>query len=119
MSRFVHMKGLSIGNECFMNVDELKLIGFSLLESVVIGSESFTKKKNGWGKDPNRHFYLMNCPKVKTLKIGSRSFSDYTVCEIENVNALETIEIGDLTTKWSENFAYASLELRSVTMENE
>ena len=102
-----------------MNVDELKLIGLNLLESVVIGSKSFTKKKDGFGKDSNRHFYLKNCPKVKSLKIGFRSFSDYTVCEIENVNALETIEIGDLTTKWSENFAYASLELRSATMENE
>ena len=42
--------------------------------------------------------------------MGRYSFSDYTVCEIENVDALEVIEMGDLN-KDSYNFYYASLEL--------
>ena len=44
--------------------------------------------------------------------MGPRSFSDYSVCEIENVDSLEVIEMGYLD-KWSYNFFFASLELKS------
>ena len=40
------------------------------------------------------------------------SFSDYSVIEIENVNSLELIEMGDMDNT-SNNFFYASLELKS------
>ena len=113
MTRFVNLVGLVVGDESCMYVNELKLIGLSELESVEIGMNSFTKKKNSYGNDPNRHFYLKNCPKLKSLKMGRFSFSDYTVIEIENTDALETIEMGDLN-EWSANLEYASLELKSI-----
>ena len=50
---------------------------------------------------------------MKSLKIGNNSFRDYTVREIENVDALEVIEIGDLNER-SYIFTYASLELKSI-----
>ena len=119
LSRFQYLKELVVGNESFMYVNELKLIGLHYLESVDIGMNSFTKQKNSWGNDPNRHFYLKDCPKLKSLKIGRYSFSDYTVCEIENVDALEAIEMGE----WNEvslNFLYAStLELKSILIHSE
>ena len=119
LSRFGELVELKIGEACFMYVNELKLIGLSELESVEIGMNSFTKNKNSWGNDPNRHFYLKNCPKLKSLKMGRYSFSDYTVCEIENVDALEVIEMGDLND-WSCNFFYASvLELKSILIHSE
>ena len=96
-----------------MYVEEVKLIGLNELESVVIGENSFTQHKNGYGNGPNRHFYLKDCLKLKSLKIGRYSFSDYTVIEIENVDALEVIEIGDLNEE-SNNFYSASLQLSSV-----
>ena len=113
LSRFRRLKKLVIGDECFMNVNETRLTGLYYLESVVIGKNSFTQHKNSFGQDSNRHFYLKNCPKLKSLKVGRYSFSDYTVCEIENVDALEVVEIGDLN-ELSYNFAYASLELKSI-----
>lgn len=113
MSRFVNLQELSIGNGCFENVKELKLIGMNMLERVVIGENSFTKEKNSWGDDSERHFYLKNCPKVKELRVGRYSFSDYSVIEIENVNRLEVIEIGELSDV-SYNFYSASLRLRSM-----
>ena len=106
------LKSIVIGDECFENVNEVKLIGMKWLESVVIGKNSFTKKKNSYGYDPNRHFYLKNCEKLRELKMGRYSFSDYSVCEIENVPSLEVIEIGEVN-KVSDNFGYASLELKS------
>ena len=118
MTRFVNLVGLVVGDESCMYVNELKLIGLSELESVEIGMNSFTKYKNGWGNDPNRHFYLKNCPKLKSLKMGRYSFSDYTMIEIENVDALEVIEIGSLN-EWSSNFRDASLELKSILIHSE
>ena len=113
MSRFVNLQELSIGNGCFENVKELKLIGMNMLERVMIGENSFTKEKNSWGDDSERHFYLKNCPKVKELRMGRYSFSDYSVIEIENVDRLEVIEIGELSDV-SYNFYSASLRLRSM-----
>ena len=115
LSRFLQLKSLTVGDYCFSYVNGVKMIGLNELESVVIEMNSFTKFKNTWQitSDPNRHFYLKNCPNLKSLKIGRYSFSDYTVCEIENVNALEVIEMGDLN-KRSCNFYYASLELKSI-----
>ena len=118
MTRFVNLVGLVVGDESCMYVNELKLIGLSELESVEIGMNSFTKEKNGADSGYSGSLYLKNCPKLKSLKMGRYSFSDYTVIEIENVDALEVIEMGYLN-KWSYNFMYASLELKSVLIHRE
>lgn len=103
---------LQVGDECFENVEEVKLIGLEKLERVVIGKKSFTKEKNSFGNDPNRRFYLKNCEQLKELDFGRFSFSDYTTCEIENADCLERIKMGNIN-EWSYNFNYASLELKS------
>ena len=117
LTRFVNLKELIVGNDSLSNVNEVHLIGLSKLERVVIGMNSLTKFKNGWGNDSTRHFYLKDCPQLRELKIGRYSFSDYSTIEIENVNRLEVIEMGDLN-EWSYSFASASLELKSeIVME--
>ena len=113
LSQYKNLKSVVIEDDSYEFVEELKLTGLSELESVEIGENSFTQHKNDYGNDPNRHFYVKNCPKLKSLKIGCYSFMDYSVCEIENVNALEVIEMGKLNEK-SSNFWYASLELKST-----
>ena len=121
LSGFVYLKELTIGSKCFKFVNEVKLIGLSELDSVVIGDRCFTQYYNSFWDivpDPNRHFYLKNCPKLKSLKMGRFSFSDYSVCEIENVDALEEIEMGELN-EVSRNFRYASLELKSILIHSE
>ena len=111
------LKSIEIGDECFENVNEVKLIGLDRLERVVIGKNSFTKEgcdSNMNIMDANRHFHLKNCERLRELKIGSMSFSDYVTCEIKSVPSLEAIEIGEMNI-WSDscNFGYASLELKS------
>ena len=113
LSVYPRLKSLSVGGNAFKYVNELIIIGLSELESVEIGKNSFTQHKNDYGYDPNRHFYLKNCPKLKSLKMGHHSFSDYSVIEIENVDALEVIEMG------GSNFYYASLELKSILIHRE
>ena len=112
LERFVSLRVVEVGDECFENVEEVKLIGLNQLQSVVIGKKCFTKKKNSAGHDPNRHFYLKNCQRLRELKMGRYSFYDYSVCEIENVPSLEVIGMGELN-EWSSCFYYASLELKS------
>ena len=115
LGRFASLKVFEVGDECFKYVKEVKMIGLSQLERVVIGENSFMKDINVWSEftiSPDRHFYLKNCERLRELKIGRDSFSDYSVCEIENVPSLEVIEMGELH-KGSGNFCNASLELKS------
>ena len=112
--RFGLLKRIEIGDGCFECVKEVKLIGLSQLERVVIGKNSFTKCEKEYPEsiNPDRHFYLKDCERLRELKIGCYSFSDYSVCEIENVPSLEVIEMGDLREE-SDIFYFASLELKS------
>ena len=113
LTKYRDLKSVTIGGNSFSYVSELKIVGMEKLESVEIGMNSFTKEKYYYGNDPNRHFYLKDCPKLKSLEVGAYSFSDYSVIEIESVDALEVIKIGDLDY-WSNNFYHASLELKSI-----
>ena len=101
------VSSITVGNECFENVGELKLIGLSELETLVVGERSFTK--NNAGNDDSLKLCLKNCPKLRDLSIGSGSFSDYNVIEIENTG-LEEMNLVQGA------FSYASLELRSVSV---
>ena len=114
-SGFVKLRELKVDDCCFCKVEELKLIGLKALESVEIGQNSFAKHpyNTADGRDEKRHFYLKNCPRLKSLKIGYQAFMDYSVCEIENVDALEVIEMSDLSEE-SCSFWHASLELKSI-----
>ena len=117
LSRFSQLKVLEIGDHCFCYVKEVKLIGMSKLESVEIGKNSFTMKGRCC-RILDYGFHLRDCPKLKELRIGRSSFPEYSVCEIENVDALEVIEIGDLNER-SCNFYYGLLELKSILIYNE
>ena len=113
LTRFVNLRVFEVGDYSFSYVNEVHMIGLSELERVVIGEKCFTKHKDDYyGNDPSRHFYLKNCERLRELKMGRYSFSDYSVCEIENVPSLEVIEMGELKRN-SYNFYYASLELKS------
>ena len=112
LSLIPELRLLEVGDECFENVKEVKLIGLSQLERVVIGKNCFTKCKDNSVYNPNRRFCLKDCERVRELKIGCDSFADYSVCEIENVPSLEVIEMGELNED-SFNFFDASLELKS------
>ena len=107
LGRFTCLKVFVVGDKCFGNVKEMKLVGLDRLEMVVIGKNCFRENEN-----PDRYFYLKNCERVRELKIGCASFNDYSVCEIVNVPSLEVIEMGELN-EYSYNFHNASLELKS------
>ena len=114
LSGFVNLRKIKVGDECFIYVKKVNICGLRELESVCIGSKSFERD----GDSKGGSFCLKSCPRLKSLKIGRYSFSDYSVIEIEKVDALEVIEIGELN-EWSTNFWYASLELKSILIHSE
>ena len=117
---FFLLRELTVGNQCFKNVEVFKCRQLSALERVEVGANSFTLSvvQEDDLSDSNRFFFLDSCPKLRELKIGPFSFVDYALCEIENVDALEVIQIGELELN-SRNFESVSLELRSGRLHNE
>ena len=114
LSLMSSLKSVRVGSECFSYVEEVKMIGLSELESVVIGENSFYF----YDSTLCYCFCVKDCPKLKSLKMGKHSFIRYSTCVIENVNALEVIEIGDWSID-SNNFRPASLVLKSILIHSE
>lgn len=112
LSGYQNLITLEVKPCCFRNVKEVKLIGMERLSRVDIGFSCFTNHPNEGFYDPNRRFYLKHCPALKLFMLDYFSFSDYSVCEMEDLPSLEVIEMGRQNTN-SSNFQYASLELRS------
>ena len=100
------LQSIVIGNDCFKKVTELKLVGLSRLESVVVADNSFVR--SGYGSRASGVFQLKDCPKLKQLTTGSKSFTNYATCEIQGVDALESVDMGESA------FYSASLELKSM-----
>ena len=109
------LKVSEIGSHSFQSVETVKIVGLNELERVVIGKNCFTYEQEN-GPKPNHRFTLKDCEKLRELRIGSQSFMDYSVCEIESVDSLEVIEMGRLNDR-SSFFHYASLELKSCSDE--
>ncbi len=109
-SRFSNLTVIRIGSHSFRYVNEVRIVSLGQLEKVVIENGCFTKCDDSF--NPNRHFYLKNCERLRKLKIGCNSFSDYSVCEIDTLPSLEEIKIGILGASTA-SFSYSSLELNS------
>ena len=117
LTRFSQLQSLVIGHHCFAYVETVNITGLEELESIEIGESSFT---NWYSPDshPNRRVYVKDCPKLQSLRIGGYSFLDYSVLIIENVDALESIEFGEVEGE-SYSFNSASLELKSALIHSE
>ena len=109
-SRFSGLTVIRIGSHSLRYVNEVRIVSLGQLEKVVIENGCFTKCSDLF--NPNRHFYLKDCERLRKLKIGCYSFSDYSVCEIDSLPSLEVIMIGALGVNTC-SFFYASLELNS------
>ena len=104
-------KHLVIDNDNFANVDRFEIIGENTIESLRIGSNSFTKHKNSYGKDDSRSFKISNCDKLESIEIDQYSFSDYSgKFELTNIPSLKSLKIG-IIGKTSSNFYFSSFSV--------
>ena len=106
VSSFKCLRVFKVGDCSFAYVKEFKLVELNKLERVVIGMNCFSKDIS------SGHFSLKNCRQVKELKMGRYSFLGYSVCEIENDDSLEVIEIGELD-KQINNSYWSDSKLKS------
>ena len=112
LKHFTKLRNITVGDECFMYVGEVKIEGLKDLTAIQIGQNSFTTAIDSFAATYNS-FYLTGCPSIKSLTIGSFSFSTYRTCIISNVPSLEKIDMESQGTD-SYSFLYASLELKGI-----
>ena len=114
LTNYDNMILLDIGDDNLMYVNTFVIDGLNELRLLSIGNNSFTKKKNYWGKDKFRSFQLLNCGKLESIEIDRYSFSDYGGSfELRNLSKLYSINIGDTRSK-SYNFYGSSFEIGGI-----
>ena len=111
---FVHsLKRIVIGDDCFGSVRSFKLDGLNELESIVIGQKCFTYIKEyetiNYSKRMDGVCRIVNCPKLKSIRIGGYSFSDYRSFESSNLPSLQSIDTDGWCFYWTLSFSLTGL----------
>ena len=96
LSLLSKLKKLTVGDECFNEVERVKLNGLKELESVVVGKESFEFQGN-----KKTSFELKDCEKVKELIIGEESFNLFGKFSLENTPSMERIIMKGWNFYWA------------------
>lgn len=111
LSGLLRLKQIVIGDNSFGCVRLFELIGLKELESIVVGSCSFTYAKSDidvfYSTQADGLYRIADCPKLKTIQIGRHSFSDYCSLELKNLPSLQQVVIG-----WQCFYRAPVLELR-------
>ena len=95
-----------IGDYCFGQLRVFELDGLSELESVVIGQYSF--RTSGYARSDGS-YRIVNCPKLKSIQIGDKSFYDYHSFELSNLPSLHFIDIGYECFSYAPSFSLTGL----------
>lgn len=116
ITNYPNLKLINIGDECFTEAKEFIIYDLQNLQSLKIGSNSFTMFKNGFGNDVSKSFHIINCESLKSIEIGEYSFSDYGgQFELKNLSQLQSIQIGHINSN-SYNFYSSSFIIQSNLM---
>ena len=123
LNRFVNLKSIEIGNDCFESVQTFQIDGLNRLKRLKIGNNSFTQVKwndfkNDWYgsidncRNESKSFHILNCESLKVIEIGRYSFADFGgKFELRNLDNLESIKIGRIG-RGSANFYWSSFVIR-------
>ena len=100
---FHQLKSIEIVDKTFQHVREFVVEGLASLESVKIGDMCFRKDKKERNDGLCR---ITNCPNLRQLEIGYKSFVDVKSFELSNLNSIQSIKFG-----WG-CFYYADFSLK-------
>ena len=89
------LKRIVIGNHCFTKTRLFELDGLSQLESIVIGQYSFGSYYLSLMRETKGCYRILNCPKLKSIQIGSESFSNNYLFKLKNLPSLQSIQMGN------------------------
>ena len=86
------------------------------LQTIKIGKNSFTQRKNSNGNDESKSFHILNCESLESIEIGEYSFSDFGgEFELKNLTQLQSIQIGIIGST-SYNFYWSSFEIEGIEL---
>ena len=100
------LKSIVIGDNCFGNMRVFELDGLCELESVVVGQKSL---RMSGSERSDGSYQIVNCPKLKSIKIGYESFNDYHSFELNNLPSLQSIDMGEQSFYWAPLFSLTGL----------
>mgnify|MGYP004718225245 FL=1 len=110
-SLFLLLKEIIIGNSCFQYCIHFVVEGLNALERIQIGEWCFSYNSR-WNevrdsKSSQGVCRIRKCPKLKSIRSGDYSFSNYHSLELENLPSLETLEFGEKCCYASPEFILA------------
>ena len=116
-SRFTLVESIEIGDDCFGSVETFQIDGLNRLQTIKIGNNSFTNKKNRLGNDDSsKSFHILNCESLESIHIDADSFSDFGgEFELKNLPQLLSIQIGSVLGV-SNNFYNSSFVIRGIEL---
>ena len=108
LSSFKFLRSVVIGHYCFKYVQILSIVGLNWLESVSIGYRSFWDSSTSSLK--GSEFKIVNCPQLKSLSIGGRSFGRYNGFELSQLPQLKSIIVAsDFSFQYVPNVVFRSM----------
>ena len=90
LSSLKFLRSVVIGNSCFQYVRIFSIVGLNWVESVSIGEYSFGSTGSLL---VGSKFKIVNCPQLKSLSIGGRSFGRYNGFELSQLPQLNYVTI--------------------------
>ena len=116
-SRFSLLESIEIADDSFGSVSTFQIEGLNQLQTIKIGKNSFTQRKNGgYENDQSKSFHILNCESLESIQIGQYSFSDFGgEFELKNLTQLQSIQIGIIGST-SYNFYSSSFEIGGIFM---
>lgn len=108
LSSFKFLRSVVIGNSCFGYVLAFSIVGLNWLESVSIGYRSFWDSSTSSLK--GSEFKIVNCPQLKSLSIGDRSFGQYNGFELSQLPQLKSVVIdSDFSFRYVPNVVFRGM----------
>ena len=115
-SRFSLLESIEIGNDSFGSVSTFQIDGLNQLQTIKIGVNSFTQRKNNFGNNASKSFHILNCESLESIQIDLHSFSDFGgEFELKNLPQLQSIQIGRIGSN-SNSFRGSSFVIRGIEM---
>ena len=107
LSSFKFLRSVVIGNYCFYNVLAFSIVGLNWLESVSIGYRSFWDSSTSSLK--GSEFKIVNCPQLKSLSIGDRSFGQYNGFELSQLPQLISVVMNQYCFRYAPNAVFRGM----------
>ena len=95
LSPFILLESIEIDSNNFCSVQTFRIDKMYLLERLLVKDNSFAKYINTTNKYDNRIFHISNCVSLFLIEIGSHCFESVKTFQIEGLNRLRTIKIGN------------------------